>query len=325
MIKKFCHICQKEIGTYSHISKKHKISFQIYFDKFLRQKEDGFCIICNQPTSWNQLLMRYNKLCSKKCRDKYGIYNFNNTLNFWIKKGFNEEESKKQVCYVQDQRREKMKLKYKQGLIANNVHSTQIGYWIKKGFTEEDAKLKVKERQSTFSKKICIEKYGEKEGLKKWEKRQEKWQETLNNKSQEEINEINKKRISNGFSISKNEIKIFNFLIQQGFQLQHSQTIKNKNNQRYIVDFVFKNKIIEYNGDYWHCNPSIYSPTYFNKRIHQTAQEKWIKDKKRIEDLKNMGYIVLVVWEHDFKNEKEKTLTEIINFLSQKGNSNESS
>jgi hypothetical protein len=69
-----------------------------------------------------------------------------------------------------------------------------IEYWIKKGFDEEEAKLKVIERQSTFSKEICIKKYGEIEGLEKWQERQDKWLQSYNDKTAEELHDINRRK-----------------------------------------------------------------------------------------------------------------------------------
>jgi hypothetical protein len=33
------------------------------------------------------------------------------------------------------------------------------------------------------------------------------------------------------------------------------------------------NKAIEYNGDYWHCNPNKYEADYFHKKSKLTAKE----------------------------------------------------
>ena len=57
----------------------------------------------------------------------------------------------------------------------------------------EEAQEALSERQRTFSKERCIEKYGE-DGLKVWEERQNKWLETLNSKSKSEKKEIDKKK-----------------------------------------------------------------------------------------------------------------------------------
>lgn len=75
------------------------------------------------------------------------------------------------------------------GVIPN-----QVEYWTKQGFSETEAILKVSERQSTFSLEKCIEKYGDIEGTIRWKARQEKWQNTLKSKPQEEIDEINKNK-----------------------------------------------------------------------------------------------------------------------------------
>lgn len=69
-----------------------------------------------------------------------------------------------------------------------------IQYYIDQGMSLEDAKLALKERQSTFSLKKCIKKYGHKKGICIFQERQEKWQNTLKSKPKEEIYEINRKK-----------------------------------------------------------------------------------------------------------------------------------
>ena len=51
----------------------------------------------------------------------------------------------------------------------------QKEYWMKRGYSRKEAIEKISERQTTFSKEICIEKYGEEEGIKRWTERQQKW------------------------------------------------------------------------------------------------------------------------------------------------------
>ena len=50
-----------------------------------------------------------------------------------------------------------------------------IEFWLAKGYTKKEAILLISESQKTFSLEKCIEKYGEVEGVKRFEKRQEKW------------------------------------------------------------------------------------------------------------------------------------------------------
>jgi endogenous inhibitor of DNA gyrase (YacG/DUF329 family) len=59
-----------------------------------------------------------------------------------------------------------------------------------------------------------------------------------------------------------------------------------------------KKHIVECNGDYWHCNPKIYGPDYYNKLVHLTAQEIWDKDEEKYRQLRSNGYSVDIVWEN---------------------------
>ena len=73
-------------------------------------------------------------------------------------------------------------------------NNTSIEYYLKKGYSEEESKKLLSERQSTFSLEKCISKHGKDEGTKIFNQRQEKWLNTLNNKPQEEIDDINSRK-----------------------------------------------------------------------------------------------------------------------------------
>jgi hypothetical protein len=102
---------------------------------------------------------------------------------FWISKGFSETDSIEKVKEFQKSNSEKLLMKrkndaeYDKAIRDNNT--TSINYWIKKGYTEEESKLKLKERQTTFSLQKCIEKYGDKNGTAVWQRRQDKWSDSL--------------------------------------------------------------------------------------------------------------------------------------------------
>jgi len=73
----------------------------------------------------------------------------------------------------------------------------------------------------------------------------------------------------------------------------------NDNGLRTIfVDFKYGNKIIEFDGDYWH-----------------STDEQKEKDNKRDEFLKLKGYEILRIKEMDYKNNKQMVIDECINFL----------
>lgn len=79
-----------------------------------------------------------------------------------------------------------------------------------------------------------------------------------------------------------------------------------------MPDFYVKdiNKVVEFYGDYWHKNPKFYSDTDKEiKSIHD-------RDKLRLDRLKNKyGVDILVVWEDEYRTDKEGTIKKIINFL----------
>lgn len=64
--------------------------------------------------------------------------------------------------------------------------------------------------------------------------------------------------------------------------------------------------IIEFYGDYWHCNPAKFEENYYNKRLHSLAKEKWNKDFLKKSYFENLGYEYCVVWESDWKQKKEE-------------------
>lgn len=84
-----------------------------------------------------------------------------------------------------------------------------------------------------------------------------------------------------------------------------------------FVDILIENgnKIIECFGDYWHCNPKIYSPTYFHKSLKMEAAFKWGKDLTRLRELASLEYDILILWEDDIKHKREETLSKIQDFL----------
>ena len=73
----------------------------------------------------------------------------------------------------------------------------------------------------------------------------------------------------------------------------------------YICDiYVPKlNLIIEYNGDYWHCNPKRFNKDYLHPHKKKTSLEIWDEDKIRIDNIKKYGYNLEVVWESDYKGQ----------------------
>lgn len=199
----------------------------------------------------------------------------------------------------------------------NNSHTSRLSYYTSKGLSEEEAIEALRDRQSTFSKEKCIKRYGYEEGLHIFNKRQEKWQSTLKSKPPQEIARINKAKTENivDYRISSAEREISNFLTKQGLDIE-TQFYINYADRSYWYDIKCGNRIIEYNGDYWHANPLIYEETSeMKKRV--PASDIWERDKKKSDVAVLNGYEIKYVWEREFLNNKEKVLQECLSFMIQ--------
>lgn len=205
--------------------------------------------------------------------------------------------------------------------------SCQLNYWIKKGYSEDEARYLISDRQRTFTLEKCIEKYGEEEGIRVYNERQVKWSRKIEKMYQNGEFSKAPKSPHNSSLYSQIEKEFINDLIIHGINEEDIQTYKthqlellNDNfdrchNRRFMYDITYKNKIIEFNGDFWHMNPSIYDENYFNKISKIYAKDKWEIDKIKIECARKNGYDVLIVWEHDYRKDKENTIQKCLNFL----------
>ncbi len=163
-----------------------------------------------------------------------------------------------------------------------------------------------------------ITKYGEEEGKNRHQAKTTKWLNTLKNKSDEEKQRINRLKVGRAGAISKAEQEIKKALNDRGIVVNTQLQLK-KNDAKgwYMYDLSVGTKIVEYNGDYWHCNPSKYDSLYVNQRTMKTAQQTWEDDKAKNDFAIALGYEVLVIWESDYLKDKEKTIQECIKFLTQ--------
>lgn len=70
-----CQICNKELKSYvalgQHI-RSHNIKSIEYYDKYLKQPDEGYCKYCNELTKWYGFKKGYIAFCTKKCA---GLYN----------------------------------------------------------------------------------------------------------------------------------------------------------------------------------------------------------------------------------------------------------
>ena len=233
-------------------------------------------------------------------------------LNSCIEKYGEEEGEKKWVerlsKKVKTQSQRKRLHPYKNG---RTLVEYQERYGIKDGFQkwlERNRKQKYR-----FSKDFYIKKYGEIEGNERWFEYKKNMNKTSLNAFVERYgkeiglikhNEHLNKLFNSGIFYSKISQELFWLLYNKlnnsiiKFAELNGEEIIYANNTTILIDFKCGDKIIEFDGDYWHNKP---------KQIE--------KDKLRDDFLINKGYKILRIKESEYLLNKELTVIKCIKFL----------
>jgi G:T-mismatch repair DNA endonuclease (very short patch repair protein) len=118
--------------------------------------------------------------------------------------------------------------------------------------------------------------------------------------------------ISNGLGYSSKLEKYFESLLK-GLNVEYYTQFYAKDIKA-LYDFKIKGKniLIEVDGDYWHCNPSISElkepslPWHFDNLRRDEIKNTWAKDN---------GYVLLRFWEHDCYHNTDKVIEELNGYL----------
>lgn len=177
----------------------------------------------------------------------------------------------------------------------------------------------------TNSLSYFIEKYGD-EGTNKWNEINRQKGNALNidfimmkyEVDREGAEEILSRR-SNNSHISNNEMRFVDILIDRVGDIKYTYKTKQyciwsdelSSPLFYDVTCSERRKIIEYNGDYWHCNPKITESTAVIKQNGMSAQEIWDRDRAKHNTAKNRGFDVYVVWESEFMSDPTTVIDNI--------------
>lgn len=141
-----------------------------------------------------------------------------------------------------------------------------------------------------------------------------RWSSGIMEKTRIKLSKMMKERISNGefkgYNRSKAEDEIIKKLTELNIETKPNFILEGKIFDIYLPKF---NLIIEYNGDYWHCNPNKFKPDYFNHKKNKTAKEIWEYDKNKIDLAIKNDYIVEIIWESDYKKNKITLIDKILN------------
>lgn len=112
-------------------------------------------------------------------------------------------------------------------------------------------------------------------------------------------------------SLNKIEQKVYDILKRLNVKFEAQTEI-----DKYNVDFLVNDKyIIECYGDFWHCNPQKYKPSYFNKGKKKTAQDIWDRDLERKKKFEELGYKFIHLWETDINDNVKKVKSKLKRYL----------
>lgn len=71
-------------------------------------------------------------------------------------------------------------------------------------------------------------------------------------------------------------------------------------------------KLIEFYGTYWHADPRFYDSDHILTQKNQTSSQIQARDRAKQTYATNRGYKVYVIWEHDWRKNKQQTITNIL-------------
>ena len=287
-------------------SKKNRPSLQGFIEKYGEEEgnkrwEEFRTKIKKSRPSLNGFIEKYGKkdgcvlwenykeslsFTEEKCIEKYGV-------EFGRKKWDDYIKKMSESCKVATSS-EQMK------------YINSIDFYINK-YGEKEGRKKYndcKKSQYHSSKELMVKKYGTHEGLKKYKEiglkrsfHSDSYHSKISQRLFEDIKNI----------LGDNDCKYS----ENGCELR---LFDNKENKPYYFDFSYKDKIIEYNGDYWHANPKFYEKDYcFKDKV--CASDIWEKDNKKRLFAEERGYKVLTVWDSDYKKDKTSVLEKCLDFL----------
>ena len=309
--------------THTHLKKAHEMKLDEYRSKHNLDKSDLFC------TNVREL----RKVTLENMIKKYGV----------------EEGTRKWNQYREKQARSNS-FEYKQEKHGwtrdqyndyNDSRASTKENFIKRHGEEEGTKRwkAYCDRQSYagVTEEYFVEKYGPIEGVKKFKEVCSKKSHTLDGYIQKFGEIVGRERwerfvgvAAEGVPQSKPANEMFMSILERLPADRHQCIFFGEKNHEYFLmkkgyktlflDFfdLSTKKVIEFAGDYWHGNPDVYGPEYFNTRTRCTAKELYDKTLERNKILEEVhGCKVLLIWENDYKKDKQNTINKCLEFLNE--------
>lgn len=227
---------------------------------------------------------------------------------------FMSEETKKKIKSSRKASNDNKKLSLKKSIADENL-SKQLQY---DSLHEKGSHDKLKEKmKDVFTLDWFIVKYGDTVGREKYRERCD------NIKATSHFKKYNKENKNN---VSKISQKIFNTIYENEelalkckkvyfADLNHEYGCGTSRNFDFVV--LDDKKIIEFNGDKFHANPTMYAPedtpNPYIKNL--TASQIWTDDLQKLQAAQNNGYEILIIWESEYNDNPEYIIEKCIKFL----------
>ena len=226
----------------------------------------------------------------------------------YIARGYSEEEADrkaKEIGKKVSSSQIKWNQKPENKELIKRTRWNNVQYWIEKGLSHEEAVAEIAKRQVrdlTFFQ----QKYGMEEGKKQWISKIQKWSQNFQKRSWSQASQ-------NLFS------RLYEFLTDEDKHIVRFATLNPKTGEikdvkrnfetrliledRIILpDFIIKNKIIEFDGVYWHGKYKIDSG-------------KTDRERKRDELLIKNGFEILHINESDWYKNPEEVINKCKSFI----------
>lgn len=285
-LKYVCKINGEKFPSLNRLT-RHIISLKLtpeeYFKKYVDSSTTGTCKWCCKPVPFHNIEVGYRNFCH------------NSSCNvLWHNKFENRNDNGEKIS---------QRLKELQNM------KNQKGYWLKRGYTEEEAKEKVTERQTTNSVEAIMKRKNcsREEAVEIRKDITKKW---ANSFPKLNYSMVSQKLFWSIYEKIKETFSDIYFatLDQQTNQKDYSRTnheyqLKTKTSIRYPDFFIPEiNKIIEFDGVYWHGKVG---------RGNKTQDEK--REKEICEVLENCK--IFRVREDEYNKNPEKVVNECLEFL----------
>lgn len=164
-----CRICGRQFNTSRglsfHIRQTHKITIQQYYDKFIKEEEEGNCLQCSAPTKFLSLTLGYRQFCSVSCarsNEQTHLRARNTCLERYGNETYNNRDKNVRTCL---ERYGVPNVSYDEQVILKKQNTFISNHGIKNNFGNKKVLQKAiqnsqSEKAIQKRKQTCLKRYG---------------------------------------------------------------------------------------------------------------------------------------------------------------------